>query len=169
MGLLVAYSAAMHRVLIGLECQDVYESYDLDHHSSQEEERPCSQDTSAALARVGAVRFLDLSALLARESGVSIAPDRLRDKCVGPDGEFYRHARAVSDAVHLQCERAGDYAAMDEMDDDGYGEAVAAARSRLRSGVCAADLKRPKTLEMIILAAAHKIATRMRAAAVRKP
>jgi hypothetical protein len=176
MGILIAYNAAMQRVLIGLEAQEVFESDE--GRSSQEEEDPCSQDENApaggeARRRRASLRerLSLLSARLKTECGASIAPEDLTAKCIGPEGEFYKNALAVFDAVNQRCSRSGDYAPLDEYDEaEVYAATVrSAARRFAAGGVSAADLKRPKTLENMILAAAHRIATRMRAAAVRKP
>lgn len=178
MGLLVAYNAAMHRVLIGLEAQEVFESDD-GSRSSQEED-PCSQDENAPggagearrRRRASARETLALlSTRLKTECGASIAPDELHAKCVGPEGEFYKNALAVSEAVQRHCDLSGDYAPLDLYEEpELYAAALGAAGRMFASGgVSAAELKRPKSLEQIILATAHRIATRMRAAAVRKP
>jgi len=182
MGLLVAYTAAMQRVLIGLECQGLYSVQEDEHQRIQEErcggegEEQAQEDDrvgSREQARVAAAvaAFAPLSARLARHCRVSIAPEALREMSAD-GGEFMDYAATLIFAAEDYCEASGD----DEILDGAYQAAVffEAARAAARrfddeGGVSPAELKqRPKTLEMFVLRVAHRIAARMRTKAVRK-
>jgi hypothetical protein len=176
MGLLVAYSAAMHRVLIGLESAKLYDMQDMEaqcaaeqaSEGGEEEDNDGRREKARAAARLAA--FAPLSARLARCCGASIPPETLREMCTH-NGEFDEYAHAFGDLMEAHCELTNDCRLMDEeLDGQTFLEAARAAARRLeRGGVSRAELRqRPYTLEMFILMVAHRLATRMRTKAVRK-
>ena len=105
-----------------------------------------------------------LAAEFGRATGAPIAPDELAAKCQRPDGEFFRLKVQVNDTVVGFCERSGDWSPLDELEDGNFDAALASASRRAAVGLSAAELKKAKTLPMLILKVAHRRATRLRAA-----
>lgn len=157
MGLLVRFNAAVHRVLIGLDCMDSYEFEQCGGEYGKEEDGPWPSYVEELRAKTGAENFGD--------------PDALREKCRSPDGEFAKYKVALNNEVIHSCEMSGDYAPLDALEDgDAYDEARASALEHFsRYGLSSADLKqRPKTLAMMILKMTKRQATKMQASALKK-
>jgi hypothetical protein len=165
MGLIAAYTAAVRRVLIGLECCDMHEFEECGGTYGDGEESS-ADGPWAAIAE-------DLRA----STGADVGPlEILRDKCC-PGGEFGRYKAALNEEVVHCCERTGDYSALDALEDsDAYNDARASARAHFdRYGaLSAAELKGvkgkrpPGTLAALILKVAQRQAAKMRAAELRK-
>lgn len=172
MGLLVAYTAAMQRVLIGLECQALY-SVQVDEQEAEQEQQCGGEGEDDEIRREEAriAAFLPLSDALARCCGPSISPATLREMSE-EGGEFCGYATTLSYAAEEYCSSVtGDCALLDEVyESETFLKCAQAATQRFETrGVTRAELRqRNKTLEMLILSVAHKIATRMRTKAVRK-
>jgi hypothetical protein len=162
MGRLLPYQAAMHRVLKGLECVEAYDS---------ESEHECDEDDCAAAKEARDNKLGRLASELRGATGAHLAPSSLKEKCTGPDGEFYVLKGEVVDRVCRYSERTNDWQPVDELeDDDAYNQALERAQERVtRGSLSVGELKSPKTLTMFILKVAHRRATRMRAASVMGP
>lgn len=160
MGLLVAYNAAMQRVLLGLQCMEVYECEDHDDDDDDEDKEE-QGGLGSQEARDRREYWSSVCADMKASTGASFSPAELRAKCK-PDGEFRKLRQAVTDAVVRRCESLQEYDLLDELDDGGYDTALDSAVERFAKGpgLTAADLKRPKTLPMMILKVAHAHAVR---------
>jgi len=158
MGRIVPYQAAMQRVLHGLECHD-----ELTCCESDSEDGGGGSQEDRAADRAG--RLGRLASRFARATGTPITPDELQAKCKAPDGEFHRLREELMDAVVRYCERNDDWAPLEAIEDGDFDGALETAAGRLAAGLSAVELGKAKTLPMLILKVAHRIATRPRAAA----